>query len=183
MEQDKQKRKKTIYSTAVINQLIDDYQQGYDIDYTPFFMRDTQLRAENIPFKMTEEEMEEYQKCYDDPVYYAEKYAKFQTDKGRELVDLREYQKKVIRVVTEEDYDEENDLVYPTNRSVIWLASRQVGKCQFFGSNIDVCDNKNHSHKILIGEYYDNVNNERKSLKKRILCKLKKILYKIYIRI
>ena len=108
--------------------MIKDRNQGYDIDFEPFFQRDLDLRAANIPFKMTEEEMEEYQKCFDDPIYYVETYAKFMTDHGIHTVTLRDYQKKVISIVTEETYDEENDLILPTNRSIIWLAARQSAK-------------------------------------------------------
>ena len=127
-QEGKSKKQRRIYSTQLINQLIKDRNQGYDIDFEPFFQRDLDLRAANIPFKMTEEEMEEYQKCFDDPIYYVETYAKFMTDHGIHTVTLRDYQKKVISIVTEETYDEENDLILPTNRSIIWLAARQSAK-------------------------------------------------------
>ena len=127
-QEGKSKKQRRIYSTQLINQLIKDRNQGYDIDFEPFFQRDLDLRAANIPFKMTEEEMEEYQKCFDDPIYYVENYAKFMTDHGIHTVTLRDYQKKVISIVTEETYDEENDLILPTNRSIIWLAARQSAK-------------------------------------------------------
>ena len=86
----KSKKQRRIYSTQLINQLIKDRNQGYDIDFEPFFQRDLDLRAANIPFKMTEEEMEEYQKCFDDPIYYVENYAKFMTDHGIHTVTLRD---------------------------------------------------------------------------------------------
>ena len=127
-QEGKSKKQRRIYSTQLINQLIKDRNQGYDIDFEPFFQRDLDLRAANIPFKMTEEEMDEYQKCFDDPIYYVETYAKFMTDHGIHTVTLRDYQKKVISIVTEETYDEENDLILPTNRSIIWLAARQSAK-------------------------------------------------------
>ena len=127
-QEGKSKKQRRIYSTQSINRLIEDRNQGYDIDFEPFFMRDLDLRAANIPFKMTEEELEEYQKCFDDPIYYVETYAKFMTDHGIHTVTLRDYQKKVISIVTEETYDEENDLILPTNRSIIWLAARQSAK-------------------------------------------------------
>lgn len=131
-DRSKRERARRVYSTALINKLIDDRNQGYDIDFDPFFNRDTELRASNIPFKMTEEELEEYQKCYDDPEYFINKYCKFMTDKGLSTVDLREYQRKVIDIVTAESYDEELDDAVPTNRNIVWLASRQVGKCVGF---------------------------------------------------
>ena len=127
-QEGKNKRQRRIYSTQIINQLIMDKDQGYDIDFEPFFQRDSNLRAANIPFKMTEEEMEEYQKCFDDPVYYAESYAKFMTDHGLSTVNLRDYQRNVISTVTAEDYDPEDDLILPVNRNVVWMSARQSGK-------------------------------------------------------
>jgi hypothetical protein len=127
-QEGKSKKQRRIYSTQLINQLIQDRNQGYDIDFEPFFMRDLDLRAANIPFKMSEEELEEYQKCYDDPVYYAENYAKFMTDHGLSTVNLRDYQRNVISTVTLEEYDEEDDLVLPVNRNIVWMSARQSGK-------------------------------------------------------
>ena len=127
-QEGKAKKQRRIYSTQLINQLIQDRNQGYDIDFEPFFMRDLDLRAANIPFKMSEEELEEYQKCYDDPVYYAENYAKFMTDHGLSTVNLRDYQRNVISTVTLEEYDEEDDLVLPVNRNIVWMSARQSGK-------------------------------------------------------
>ena len=53
-QEGKNKKQRRIYSTKSINQLIADRNQGYDIDFEPFFMRDLDLRNANIPFKMTE---------------------------------------------------------------------------------------------------------------------------------
>lgn len=127
-ESQEQKKQRRIYSTDLINKLISDRSHGYEIDYAPFFNRDLELRAPNVPFKMSPEEIDEYQKCYDDPIYYAEVYAKFMTDHGLSTVELRSYQKNVISCVTQEWYDEKTDLVKPVNRNVIWNASRQIGK-------------------------------------------------------
>ena len=122
------KKARKIYSTAIINKMIEDRNNGYDIDYEPFYQKDLDLRAPNITFLMTDEEYEEYQKCYDDALYYVEHYCKFLTDNGLLLVELRDYQQKVIKTVTDEVYLDDLDLFGPKNRSVIWLASRQVGK-------------------------------------------------------
>ena len=176
-EEGKSKKQRRIYSTATIKQMINDRNQGYEIEYEPFFNRDLELRAANVPFRMTDEELVEYQKCFDDPIYYAEKYAKFMTDHGLSTVDLREFQKNVINTVTEEDYDEENDLLLPRNRNIVWMAARQSGKCHFFMSRINVSD---HPSGITIGEMYNRYNKEKQKIHKRILCSLKSFMYKIY---
>ena len=143
-----------MYSTALINKLIEDRNLGYDIDFDPFFNRDTELRASNIPFKMTDEEMEEYQKCYDDPEYFINKYCKFMTDKGLSTVDLRDYQRKVIDIVTAESYDQELNDAVPTNRNIVWLASRQVGKCLCFNELVTVNSSKTLSENKKIGNLF-----------------------------
>lgn len=143
-----------MYSTALINKLIEDRNLGYDIDFDPFFNRDTELRASNIPFKMTDEEMEEYQKCYDDPEYFINKYCKFMTDKGLSTVDLRDYQRKVIDIVTAESYDQELNDAVPTNRNIVWLASRQVGKCLCFNELVTVNPSKTLNENKKIGNLF-----------------------------
>lgn len=122
------KRQRRIYTTKLIDQLIKDRQSGYEIDFDPFFQRDLELRAENVPFVMTDWEKEEYQRCFDDPIYYTEKYAKFMTDYGLKNVTLRDYQKKIISAVTAEAYDASTDLLIPVNHDVVIMAARQTGK-------------------------------------------------------
>ena len=128
MANENDNKNRRIYSTAVINQLKKDRADGYDIDFSPFFERDLDLRAPNITFNMTQEEHDEYMKCAQDPVYFIENYCKFRTDYGDTLVELRDFQKEIIRIATDEDYDEELDLFIPRNRNVIWMAARQSSK-------------------------------------------------------
>lgn len=117
-----------IYSTIVIDKLLKERAEGYDIPYDAFFNRDLELRAANISFKMTSEEMEIYQKCVDNPIFYVENYCKFLTDAGRSLIKLRDYQADVINKVTAEQYLDDLDLFGPKNRNIIWMASRQCAK-------------------------------------------------------
>jgi hypothetical protein len=124
----KKKPKRTVYSTKLINQLIDDRSKGYEIPYDAFFQRDLDLRAPNLVFDMTPEEAEEYQKCYDDPLYYVTHYCKFQTDNDYQLVQLRPFQENVIKIVTDEVWIPKLDDYGPKNRSIIWMAARQSGK-------------------------------------------------------
>ena len=175
-EYTRKERARRVYSTALINKLVEDRSLGYDIDFEPFFNRDTELRAANIPFKMTDEEMEEYQKCYDNPEYFINKYCKFMTDKGLSTVELRDYQKKVIDIVTAESYDEELDDATPKHRNIVWLASRQVGKC--VTSSVSMSYENNDSGEkgnIVASQAYYNY-----KTKINIIDRIKNILYKIY---
>ena len=126
-EEDKRKSRR-VYSTALIDELIKERNMGYDIPYDAFFTRDIDLRAPNVTFKITEEAMEEYQRCYDDAVYYVENYYKFITDNGLQVVDLRDFQKNVVKTVTDEVYIPSLGEWGPKNRNVIWMAARQSGK-------------------------------------------------------
>lgn len=170
------KRPRRIYSTALINQLIKDRQMGYDIDYDPFYMRDLDLRAPGITFRMTEEEMEIYQKCYDDAVWYVENFCRFMTDKGLDVVELRDFQKNVISIVTEETYIPENDDFGPKNRNIVWMAARQSGKCHLYSNIVEVQNELSGSKQEKIGEIYDKYNIKNKTL----IQKLKKVLYNLY---
>lgn len=170
------KSPRRIYSTALINQLIKDRQMGYDIDYDPFYMRDLDLRAPGITFRMTEEEMDIYQKCYDDPVWYVENFCKFMTDSGLDTVELRDFQKNVISTVTEETYIPENDDFGPKNRNIIWMAARQSGKCLIFNQlvNLEQPLSNNSKNNIPISDTY------YIGTKLTLLQRVKKFLYKIY---
>lgn len=181
------KTARRIYSTKLINQLIEDHNNGYEIPYDAFFQRDLQLRAPNIVFEMTPEEMAEYEKCYEDPLYYVSHYCKFQTDDDYQLVKLRPFQEKVIKTVTEEHFiDASCEKLGPKNRSIIWMAARQSGKCLIFNELCNFKDELSGSNpkKISIGNKYNeafsDINCKKQPLKVRMLSKLKTLLYRIY---
>ena len=121
-------RVKRIYTTEIIEQIIEDYKSGYDYDATPFKEGDVELRAPNISFEYTPEELDEFRKCMNDAEYFIETYCKFQTDKGRMPVKLRDYQKEIINSVSAQHYDENIGEMVPDNKNVCIMASRQIGK-------------------------------------------------------
>lgn len=162
-------RPRRIYSTKVIEQLIKDKSEGYDIDYAPFFERDLKLRASNITFEMTKEEMDEYEKCYNDPLYFIEHYCKFKIDDNYALANLRSYQKKIIKIVTDDYYDEESDNIYPKNKNIIWMASRQVGKTTTLGALLVTKMTFTNNYNILI------VSNKEKSAKE-VVAKITEVI-------
>lgn len=169
MSTDKNQTPKRLYTTAIIEQLIADSNMGLEIDTAPFYMGDTELRAANIVFEYTPEEIEEFQKCMMDPVYFVKTYCKFQNDKGRTLVELRDFQEEIIHSVCDSHYDEELDEMIPDNRNNVIMASRQVGKCVLPISKIET---KNGSQ--CLGDIY------QKHTNKTFLSKIKMFLYKIY---
>lgn len=119
---------KRIYTTEIINRLLEDARNGLEIDTSPFFMGDLELRNSNVVFQYTDWELEEFQRCMLDPIYFASKYCKFQNDKGRTTVELRPFQEDILHMLCDQHYSEElNDMV-PDNRNCILMASRQTGK-------------------------------------------------------
>lgn len=99
-------RSQMVYTTAMINAIKEDIQNGYlDVDWNPFYNRDVDLRASNISFQMSEVEKAEWVKCFNDPMYFIGNYCKFKVDEGYALVDLRDYQKEIIQTVVDERYD------------------------------------------------------------------------------
>lgn len=127
----KSKPKKQLYTTELINEIRNDMLSGYEVDTTPFFPYNTDLRAPNVVFKMTDEEYEEYERCYNDAIYFIEKYCKFLTDSGRKVVRLRDYQKELLKLYSAQHLDPEIDEMVPDNSRAIIMASRQSAKCLF----------------------------------------------------
>ena len=119
----------TVYTTAKINQILDDIKKGKKPDLNPFYHGKKDLRDSGITFERTQEEDDEYKKCALDPIYFVANYVKFRNDKGFTIVKLRAYQEDVLHLMADEVWDPEiNDVMFK-NRKVILLQSRQTGKC------------------------------------------------------
>jgi hypothetical protein len=144
---------KLVWSTKIINDLTVALDKGYRPQVSmPFYEGKQFLRRGNIVFEYTQDELDEIKKCARDIVYFAEKYAVVMTDNGIQQVKLREYQKDLLR-----DFQH--------NRFNIVLASRQMGKCTFFNSRIEILDPQGNSFSITLGELYYTVLKSKRSLK------------------
>ncbi|MFA5154004.1 MAG: hypothetical protein WC554_15750 [Clostridia bacterium] len=126
-----------VWTTEIIQQNVDKlrFGMGAQANLDCFHLRDIELKAGNITFKLSAEEVIEFNKCAADIVYFVEKYCRFMTDKGRSTIKLREYQKRILRALSEEHYIELLQDYGPKNRNIIVMSSRQSGKC-LFGSEI-----------------------------------------------
>lgn len=80
----------------------------------PFHDGDPELKAANLLWEYTPEEILEMQKCAKDVVYFAQ-YCKVMTDDGLNYINLRDYQESILRE-------------YQGNRFNVFLAPRQIGK-------------------------------------------------------
>lgn len=84
--------------------------------YSPFHNNDAELRAANLNFSYTQEELDEKAKITANIFYFATNYANVMTDDGVvKIKHLRNYQKKALASLIK-------------HLRVVWLASRQIGK-------------------------------------------------------
>jgi hypothetical protein len=80
------------------------------------YLGNANLKASGVPLNFTKDEIEEYLKCADDPIYFIESYCKIVTlDHGLQPFKLYDCQKNKVKVIHE-------------NRKVILMEGRQQGK-------------------------------------------------------
>lgn len=103
-----------VFNTKIIDFIYDIANDGQAwrtmFTETPFYEGNLHIRKANITYGHTKDELEEYIKCSQDIIYFAEKYCKLKTG----LVKLRDYQIEYLKALKE-------------NRHVVCLKSRQVG--------------------------------------------------------
>lgn len=118
----------TIWNSQLVQQALEKLRMGIPTDLTCFHMGDIELKAENILYQLTAEEMDEFHACSSDIIYFVEKYCRFLTDAGRKTVKLRDYQKKILRALAKEVWNETVQDLTPEVRNLIMMQSRQSGK-------------------------------------------------------
>lgn len=123
-----QEKASKIYSTKIINKILDQRAHGIEADMNPFYHGNPSYRDSGIIYQYTDEELEEIEKCASDCTYFVAKYCKFLNDKGWTLITLRDYQKRMLNLYSAEVWDESLNDFRLKNRFVIGLASRQTGK-------------------------------------------------------
>ena len=83
---------------------------------TKSYLGNSLLKASGVPLNFTKDQIEEYLKCADDPIYFIETYCKIVTlDHGLQAFKLYDCQKNKVKVIHE-------------NRKVILMEGRQQGK-------------------------------------------------------
>ena len=80
------------------------------------YLGNSNLKASGVPLNFTKDEIEEYLKCADDPIYFIENYCKIVTlDHGLQPFKLYDCQKNKVKIIHD-------------NRKVILMEGRQQGK-------------------------------------------------------
>lgn len=89
--------------------------KGLPLKANPFIGKNTKLLKPDLVFKRTQEEIEDYMHCMEDPLYFATK-CYLMTPTGLQPVILRDYQEDYMRHLQK-------------NRFSLFLSCRQSGKC------------------------------------------------------
>lgn len=169
---------KVIWSTNIINVALKAIEEGKPLKASPFYMKNTKLLKPELVYKRTKEEIDDYIKCKQDPVYFASKCYLMSAEGGLMQCKLRDYQIDYLRHLQKNNFS-------------IFLSCRQSGKSLNLSSNILIKIDKNNinycHHLKKINYYYikDNIYNipifELYNLycKQTLIWKCKYQLYKI----
>lgn len=114
-------------------------------DLDSAYRANIRLKRCGVKLNYTEEQLEEYIKCSQDPIYFLTNHVKVvHVDKGEIPFDLYPFQKDMIRTIHE-------------NRRVVGRIGRQSGKCLDINTPIRL-RNKATGDIIetTIGEFYEN---------------------------
>lgn len=104
-----------IWSCSVFEKAVDAMKKGLPLKANPFIGKNTKLLKPDLVFKRTQEEIEDYMHCMEDPLYFATK-CYLMTPTGLQPVILRDYQEDYMRHLQQ-------------NRFSLFLSCRQSGKC------------------------------------------------------
>lgn len=105
---------KVIWTTKALEKAVTALNEGLPLKANPFVGKVTQLLKPDLVYRRTPEEIEDYIRCKQDPVYFAEKCF-LMTPEGLQQCKMRDYQVDYLRHLK-------------NNRFSILLAARQSGK-------------------------------------------------------
>ena len=122
---------KVIWSTNIINVALKAIEEGKPLKASPFYMKNTKLLKPELVYKRTKEEIDDYIKCKQDPVYFASKCYLMSAEGGLMQCKLRDYQIDYLRHLQKNNFS-------------IFLSCRQSGKSLNLSSNILIKIDKNN---------------------------------------
>lgn len=124
-EKEGARAKRVVWSSKAIEKAIKGLSGGKKLVANPFYENNVRLLKGDLVYKRTPEEIEEWVRCSEDILYFAEKYCRLMTPEGIKNIKLRDYQKNYLQHVSE-------------NQLSIYLACRQCGKCLDFNEFIRI---------------------------------------------
>lgn len=112
------------------------------------YAKDPGLRCAGEQIEYTREMLEEYIKCKEDVIYFAEHYFRIISEKGEHLIELREYQKRMIRAMVGGDGD--------PRPYIACVAARQIGKCLGYDTKVKIRNKRTGEIvEVKIGNFFD----------------------------
>lgn len=137
-----------VWTSATLDKAVTAMKKGLPLKANPFIGKNTKLVKPNLVFARTEEEIEDYLKCMDDPIYFASK-CYLMTPTGLQPAVLRDYQIEYIKHCQK-------------NRFSILRSCRQAGKCLSMTTNIEISLQKNNFlFDDILRKYYFYINKDR----------------------
>lgn len=107
--------KKMVWTTKTLDTAVKGLTQGRRLVANPFYENNIKLLKGDLVYKRTKEEIDEWKRCKDDILYFAEKYCQLMTPEGIKNITLRDYQRDYLKHLTEHQLS-------------IFLSARQSGK-------------------------------------------------------
>ena len=100
------------------------------------YLGNPNLRREFRKREYTTKELAEMLKCAQDIEYFAEHFCYIVTlDKGKQLIELYDYQKEMLKLMT-------GETILDEKYNIVTLAPRQCGKCITGNTKINIMDNE-----------------------------------------
>jgi hypothetical protein len=155
------------WTSEKVEQLMLALEEGYKPKSTPFYEGNTNLKKGNIVFNYTAHELKEIKKCATDIVYFANTYCTVMTDHGLKTIKLRPYQEEMLRS-------------FQQNRFSVCLASRQIGKCALFSTEVMLLKDGKGIKSTIGNLYFEQLRLQRPLT---FLEKTKWFLWKLYDRL
>ena len=124
VQKDGSEAERVVWSTKALNAAVEGLNKGLPLKANPFCGKDTGLLKPDLVYKRTEEEIEDYIHCMQDPIYFASKCF-LMTPEGLKPCILRDYQEDYLHHLQ-------------NNRFSIFLSCRQSGKCLSMLTNINI---------------------------------------------
>ena len=136
---------KVIWSTNIINVALKAIEEGKPLKASPFYMKNTKLLKPELVYKRTKEEIDDYIKCKQDPVYFASKCYLMSAEGGLMQCKLRDYQIDYLRHLQKNNFS-------------IFLSCRQSGKCFSLMSSIIIKTKNDSLFDNKLEKYYFYIN-------------------------
>ena len=90
------KAQAVVWTTKSLEIAVEGMNKGLELKVNPFCGKNTKLLKPDLVYKRTEEEVEDYLHCMQDPCYFATKL-EIMTPEGLQRVKLRDYQNEYLQ--------------------------------------------------------------------------------------